>query len=394
MQLRDALRRPSFGIWQGILRETLKCYSTHRHLLVVPELFDWYFAPSTGQKLRPQPVVGQAIEPLIALRNEAHHPGIPAERLPEKITRGLHWLEQLLAGLQFLSAYPLAFIQEIRVRHPLPNTRRFSHDLLQMTGCYSIFDQQRWESDLDLQRERVVLLSPEVHGRSLFLDPFVIVEDRLPRREVFDVFLLNGTESRRARYVSVQFVEILPTDQVAPPWPKGPAHLEALARFFDLLRRAPLAEVEVEIEGVAQTLPALAEEHASRSTEEVFAARYRSEAPAKHYVSPYKFLDYFEPEDADLFFGRDQEIRQLLRKFYAARLLIVHGELGTGKTSLIRAGLIPQAARRELCARLRALLEGARAGYQRGGRAPAGSGCTPPRTAVGGVLGRRDSAFE
>ena len=25
-------------------------------------------------------------------------------------------------------------------------------------------------------------------------------------------------------------------------------------------------------------------------------------------VSPYKFLDYFEPEDADLFFGRDQEI--------------------------------------------------------------------------------------
>src|SRR5262249_33015127 len=42
------------------------------------------------------------------------------------------------------------------------------------------------------------------------------------------------------------------------------------------------------------------------------------------------------------FFGRDQEIRELQRKFHAARLLILHGESGTGKTSLIRAGLIPR----------------------------------------------------
>ena len=57
---------------------------------------------------------------------------------------------------------------------------------------------------------------------------------------------------------------------------------------------------------------------------------------------PYKFLDYFGPEDADLFFGRDQEIAQLQRQFHAARSLIVYGESGTGKTSLIRAGLLPR----------------------------------------------------
>jgi hypothetical protein len=38
----------------------------------------------------------------------------------------------------------------------MPDSRPFSHDLLQMTGYYSIFDHQRWESNHDLQRERVM----------------------------------------------------------------------------------------------------------------------------------------------------------------------------------------------------------------------------------------------
>ena len=54
------------------------------------------------------------------------------------------------------------------------------------------------------------------------------------------------------------------------------------------------------------------------------------------------FLHYYGPEDAALFFGRDQEIRQLQRQFHSARLLILHGESGTGKTSLICAGLLPR----------------------------------------------------
>jgi ABC-type uncharacterized transport system fused permease/ATPase subunit len=98
----------------------------------------------------------------------------------------------------------------------------------------------------------------------------------------------------------------------------------------------------VELESAGQALPAAEAERAGASTEEVFRARYQCAAEARGPVSPYKFLDYFEPEDADLFFGRDQEIRQLQRKFHAARLLILHGESGTGKTSLIRAGLLPR----------------------------------------------------
>jgi hypothetical protein len=144
----------------------LKCYGEHRHLLVMPELFDLYFAPSRGKRLRIQPVVGQAIDPLIALRNQFHHPGIPDALITEKIEAGTRWLEQLLEGLQFLSAYQLGFIQEIKVRRT-QDTRLFSHDLVQMTGCFTIFDHQRWESAVDLQPERVILLAASANGRSL-----------------------------------------------------------------------------------------------------------------------------------------------------------------------------------------------------------------------------------
>jgi hypothetical protein len=63
--LRDDLRNPSFGKWLGMLRDVLKQYDTQRHLLVMPELFDFAFQPSRATTLRLQPVVTQAIEPLM-----------------------------------------------------------------------------------------------------------------------------------------------------------------------------------------------------------------------------------------------------------------------------------------------------------------------------------------
>jgi tetratricopeptide (TPR) repeat protein/energy-coupling factor transporter ATP-binding protein EcfA2 len=61
--------------------------------------------------------------------------------------------------------------------------------------------------------------------------------------------------------------------------------------------------------------------------------------------TPFKFLDPYQLEDRDLFFGRDLEIRELYSKYYTERLLLVYGESGSGKTSLIQCGLqaeIPQ----------------------------------------------------
>ncbi len=233
LKLREELRNPSFGKWQSIIRNTLKHYRDHQKLLVIPELFAFYFKPTRGKKLALQPVVSQCIDPLITLRNQFHHPGIPDNQVADKTAEGLHNLDTLLTQLQFLSEYQLAFVQDVKVRRQDHQQRFYSHDLVQMQGCFSVFDRARWDSDIDLQHERVVLLDTEANDRSLLLDPFITVADQVPFPGVMDIFLLNGTADRRARYLSVQFGQELPTDETA--WPKGGAHFESLSQFFERL---------------------------------------------------------------------------------------------------------------------------------------------------------------
>ena len=55
---------------------------------------------------------------------------------------------------------------------------------------------------------------------------------------------------------------------------------------------------------------------------------------------PYKGLDVFEEEDADLFFGRERLVQDLLNRVRDSRTVFITGPSGSGKSSLVRAGLI------------------------------------------------------
>ncbi|MGA5566630.1 eIF2A-related protein [Streptomyces platensis] len=57
---------------------------------------------------------------------------------------------------------------------------------------------------------------------------------------------------------------------------------------------------------------------------------------------PYRGLARFEPGDAELFFGRDQLIDDLLHLARGHRVTAVVGASGSGKSSLLRAGLVPR----------------------------------------------------
>jgi hypothetical protein len=57
--------------------------------------------------------------------------------------------------------------------------------------------------------------------------------------------------------------------------------------------------------------------------------------------SPYPGLRSFSEKDAAVFFGREEEIAALWTRIRARRLLAVIGPSGTGKTSFLRAGVIP-----------------------------------------------------
>ncbi|MGD8750689.1 MAG: hypothetical protein PVG14_04660, partial [Anaerolineales bacterium] len=63
--------------------------------------------------------------------------------------------------------------------------------------------------------------------------------------------------------------------------------------------------------------------------------------------SPFKGLQYFEEEDADRFFGREALTAKIVGRLNRTRFLSILGASGSGKSSLVRAGVIPALRRGE-----------------------------------------------
>jgi WD40 repeat protein/class 3 adenylate cyclase len=62
---------------------------------------------------------------------------------------------------------------------------------------------------------------------------------------------------------------------------------------------------------------------------------------------PYKGLIPFEADDTDLFFGREHLVEDLAGRLETAPFLAVVGASGSGKSSLVRAGVVPELQRRD-----------------------------------------------
>jgi hypothetical protein len=56
---------------------------------------------------------------------------------------------------------------------------------------------------------------------------------------------------------------------------------------------------------------------------------------------PYKFLDAFEANDRAIFYGREEDSQKVVERVMAGRLMILIAKSGQGKSSLLRAGVIP-----------------------------------------------------
>jgi WD40 repeat protein/class 3 adenylate cyclase/tRNA A-37 threonylcarbamoyl transferase component Bud32 len=63
--------------------------------------------------------------------------------------------------------------------------------------------------------------------------------------------------------------------------------------------------------------------------------------PARADTSPYRGLMAFGPDDSDLFFGREEIVSSILDRLAAGGFMAVVGASGSGKSSLVRAGLVP-----------------------------------------------------
>lgn len=58
--------------------------------------------------------------------------------------------------------------------------------------------------------------------------------------------------------------------------------------------------------------------------------------------NPYRGLEPFDEQHAEFFYGRDEDIERLTAALERERLVAIVGRSGTGKSSLLRAGLLPR----------------------------------------------------
>jgi energy-coupling factor transporter ATP-binding protein EcfA2 len=63
---------------------------------------------------------------------------------------------------------------------------------------------------------------------------------------------------------------------------------------------------------------------------------------------PYPGLRPFEANEWSIFFGRERMIDEVIERLARDRLVVIHGASGSGKSSLVRAGVMPKLARQHL----------------------------------------------
>ncbi len=118
---------------------------------------------------------------------------------------------------------------------------------------------------------------------------------------------------------------------------------EASRRLVDVASRAAagridLSDVEAELAGKVIDLQ-LAREQARALAGPHTPARAAGEG-----ICPFKGLASFEPVDADYYFGRERLIAELVARLVGAGFLGIVGPSGSGKSSVLRAGLLPALA--------------------------------------------------
>ncbi|MFI0512770.1 DNA-binding protein [Streptomyces sp. WSLK1-5] len=187
-----------------------------------------------------------------------------------------------------------------------------------------------------------------------------------------------------------------PVDPAAGPVPRFAYALRKLRReaggptYRELARRAHFSVTALSQAAAGEQLPSLQValayatacgadpgewkrrwQEADREVREAAAGRDDGTEP------PYQGLARFEPDDHERYFGRDRLVTALRHRVRDRRFTAVFGPSGSGKSSLLRAGLIPALrAERELAA-IRVLTPGPHpARTHTGALRPAGGGDT------------------
>jgi hypothetical protein len=237
--LLDALEHPlSLGHWNDLLRRTLRPYATRRKHLTVPELFDFYYRITEYGNVKTQSQNVRIIQRFIQERNEeAHHRSrsqVSAFQQQARLAELAQDLEALLGELQFLTRYPLLYVE-----HAEHHEGQWHYRANYASGSSYPFHQQSLQTSLGINSRRCILID-ETKPAVLELDPFVIVtsEGRLQQP---DLFFFDGVfSSGRANFMNYHVGDYIdPTDEGSP----ASVASDAVVSLLELLkRRIPSAD--------------------------------------------------------------------------------------------------------------------------------------------------------
>ncbi|GAB2957677.1 nSTAND1 domain-containing NTPase [Saccharothrix stipae] len=125
-----------------------------------------------------------------------------------------------------------------------------------------------------------------------------------------------------------------------PDWHAKAQQYQALRGYLDTLRERGVVQEFADLGEFRSLVDAHLRSLIARRTRPAGPRRPRWDATR----SPYPGLQAFTTADADTFFGRDREVDALVELVRAHRLVTVIGPSGSGKSSLIGAGLLPRLA--------------------------------------------------
>lgn len=212
--------------------------------------------------------------------------------------------------------------------------------MAESTGSYDVFLSYNWRDRLAVQTVAEVMLK---QGLSVYLDRWYIIEGR-PWAQLLEealdpcgsvaVFLGPNGMGHWQQREKILALDLQAQDSSFPVIPVLLPGADPALEFLSLNTWVDLRAGLDDPPSMSDLTAAIRGDSPGATAQERISATLAN-------VCPYRGLQPFREEDAPFFFGREAFVERLVEAVLLHRLVSLVGASGSGKSSVVRAGLVP-----------------------------------------------------